>query len=76
MKSIISRATDGYSQSFRVDKKLTYAAGGKRYLNMDFCFTNQITIAEAHDPASEVEKEVKERFMDAVVTVHIEPICA
>lgn len=75
LKSIISRATDGFSQSFRVDKILTYLAGGKRYVNMDCCFTKQITIAEAHSLASKVEKEVKERFVDAVVTVHIEPIC-
>ncbi len=76
LKSIISRATDGFSQSFRVDKVLTYLAGGKRYVNMDCCFTKQITIAEAHSLASKVEKEVKERFVDAVVTVHIEPICS
>ncbi len=74
LKSIISRATDGFSQSFRVDKVLTYVAGGKRYINMDCCFTKQISISEAHDLASKVEKEVKERFADAVVTVHIEPI--
>jgi divalent metal cation (Fe/Co/Zn/Cd) transporter len=72
---MIARATDGFAQNFRVDKVLTYVAGGKRYINMDCCFTKQITIAEAHDLASKVEKEVKERFADAVVTVHIEPIC-
>jgi divalent metal cation (Fe/Co/Zn/Cd) transporter len=75
MRVIISRATDGFAANFRVDKVLTYVAGGKRYINMDCCFTKQITIAEAHDLASKVEKEVKERFTDAVVTVHIEPIC-
>ena len=75
LKSIILRATDGFAADFRVDKVITYVAGGKRYINMDCCFTNQITIAEAHDLASKVEKEVKERFTDAVVTVHIEPIC-
>ncbi len=75
LRTIISRATDGFAQNFRVNKFLTYVAGGKRYINMDCCFTKQITIAEAHDLASKVEKEVKERFADAVVTVHIEPIC-
>lgn len=74
LKSIISKATDGFAANFRVDRVLTYVAGGKRYINMDCCFTKQITIAEAHDVASKVEKEVKERFTDAVVTVHIEPI--
>jgi cation diffusion facilitator family transporter len=75
LKTIISRVTNGFAQNLRVDKVLSYVAGGKRYINLDCCFTKQITIAEAHDLASRIEKEVKERFADAIVTVHIEPIC-
>ena len=75
LKKIISKVTDGVSQTFRLDKVLTYVAGGKRYIDLDCCFTKQITIAEAHALASLVEKEIKERFAEAVVTVHIEPIC-
>jgi cation diffusion facilitator family transporter len=76
LKKIISKATDGVSQDFRLDKVLTYIAGGKRYIDLDCCFTKQITIAKAHALASRVEKEIKERFAEAVVTVHIEPICS
>jgi cation diffusion facilitator family transporter len=76
LKKIISKVTDGVSQDFRLDKVLTYVAGGKRYIDLDCCFTKQITIAKAHALASRVEKEIKERFADAVVTVHIEPICS
>jgi len=75
LRSIISKVADGVSQNFRLDKVLTYVAGGKRYIDLDCCFTKQITIAEAHQLASRVEKEIKERFAEAVVTVHIEPIC-
>ena len=75
LKTIISRVTDGLSQNFRLEKVLTYVAGGKRYVDLDCCFTKQITIAEAHRLASRIEKEVKDRFADSVVTVHIEPIC-
>ena len=75
LKKIISKVTDGLSQNLRVEKVLTYAAGGKRYINLNCCFTKQITIAEAHKLASSIEMEVKERFADAVVTVHIEPVC-
>ena len=75
LKKIISKVTDGLSQNLRVEKVLTYAAAGKRYINLNCCFTKQITIAEAHELASSIEKEVKERFADAVVTVRIEPIC-
>ena len=75
LKKIISKVTDGVSQNLRLEKVLTYAAGGKRYINLDCCFTKQITIAEAHELASRIEKEIKERFAETVVTVHIEPIC-
>jgi divalent metal cation (Fe/Co/Zn/Cd) transporter len=68
--------TDGVSQDLRLDKVLTYVAGGKRYIDLDCCFTKQITIAKAHALASRVEKKIKERFAEAVVTVHIEPICS
>lgn len=75
LKTIIASVTDGFTQNLRVDKVLTYMAGEQRYINLDCCFTKQITIAEAHELASRIEKEVKERFTNSVVTVHIEPIC-
>ena len=46
----------------RVKRIVTYAAEGKRYINLDCCFTKQIQIKEAHRIASQVEKETKERF--------------
>ncbi len=57
----------------RIKRIVTYAADGKRYINIDCCFTKHIQIKEAHRIASQVEKETKERFANAVVTVHIEP---
>jgi cation diffusion facilitator family transporter len=75
LKRIISKVTDGVYQHLRLDNVLTYVAGGKRYINLDCCFTKQITIAEAHELASRIEKEIRERFAEAVVTVHIEPTC-
>jgi cation diffusion facilitator family transporter len=75
LKNIIFSVTNGIGQNLRLDKVLTYVAGGKRYINLDCCFTKQITIAEAHELASRIEKEVQEHFAEVVVTVHIEPIC-
>jgi divalent metal cation (Fe/Co/Zn/Cd) transporter len=54
---------------------VTYVAEGKRFMNIDCCFTKQVSIAEAHEIASLIETEIKERFVDAVVTVHMEPDC-
>jgi cation diffusion facilitator family transporter len=75
LKSIVFKVADGLSENFRFDKVITYVAGGKRYINLECCFTKQITIAEAHELASRVEQEIKERFTNSVVTVHIAPIC-
>jgi cation diffusion facilitator family transporter len=62
-----------FEGTLRVRRIVTYAADGKRYINMDCCFTKQVSITEAHEVASRVEQEIKERFVDAVVTVHMEP---
>jgi len=43
------------------------------YINIDVCFTKNNSIKHAHRLASLLEKETKERFASAVVTVHIEP---
>jgi cation diffusion facilitator family transporter len=59
--------------TLRVKRIVTYTADGKRYINIDCCFTKQVPITEAHKVASRVENEIKERFADAVVTVHMEP---
>ncbi len=75
LKKIVSDVADGFSDNFRLEKMLTYSAGGKRYINLDCCFTKQVTIAEAHEIASRIEKEIREHFAESVVTVHIEPIC-
>jgi divalent metal cation (Fe/Co/Zn/Cd) transporter len=56
-------------------RTVTYAADGKRYINIDCCFTKQEPLTEAHEIASQIEKEIAEYFEDAVVTVHIEPEC-
>ena len=76
LKNLVNEITKGIAAHIRVRKIVTYAAEGKRYINIDCCFTEQIQIKEAHKIASQIEKETKERFANAVVTVHIEPECA
>jgi divalent metal cation (Fe/Co/Zn/Cd) transporter len=73
LRKIIQKVARDIERNFYVKKMVTYAAEGKRYINMDCCFTKQISITEAHDIASRIEMEIKERFADAVVTVHMEP---
>jgi cation diffusion facilitator family transporter len=75
LKNVVYDAVKAAAGNLRVKRIVTYAAEGKLYINIECCFTKQIPITEAHKTASMVEKETKERFANAVVTVHIEPEC-
>ncbi len=75
LKKIVNEVANGIAGILRIKRVLTYVAGGKRYINIDCCFTKQVQIKDAHKIASQVEKETKEHFANAVVTVHIEPEC-
>jgi len=61
-------------RDFRIKRTVTYAADNKRYVNVDCGFTKQISIKKAHRIASQIERKIKERLPEAIVTVHMEPI--
>jgi cation diffusion facilitator family transporter len=73
IQQVIYKTTESLQQVFSVKRIVTYVVGGKRYINMDCCFTSQISIEEAHKVASKIENGVKRRFTETIVTVHIEP---
>ena len=73
LRKIIQKVANGVERNVYIKRVLTYAAEGKQYINLDCCFTKQVSITEAHEIASRLEEEIKERFADAVVTVHMEP---
>jgi cation diffusion facilitator family transporter len=75
LRSVVNDVAKNILGTLRIKRVLTYAAGGKRYISIDCCFTKHVQIKEAHSLASQVEKETKEHFSNAVVTVHIEPEC-
>ena len=75
LKNVVYEVVKGIGGNLRIKRVVTYAAEGKRYINVDCCFTEKIQVKEAHRIASLVEKETKERFANAVVTVHMEPEC-
>ena len=75
LEKIVQKVAKDIERNLYVKKVVTYVAEGKRFMNMDCCFTKQVSIAEAHEIASRIETEIKERFADAVVTVHMEPDC-
>jgi cation diffusion facilitator family transporter len=75
MKKLIDELVTKIKTDLRLKKTVTYSAEGKRYINVDCCFTKHVQLTEAHEIASQVEKKISEYFAGAVVTVHIEPEC-
>ena len=75
LRNVISDIAKGAGENLRIQRVVTYAAEGTRYINIDCCFTKQIQVKEAHRVASRIEKETKDHFAGAVVTVHMEPEC-
>jgi cation diffusion facilitator family transporter len=73
VQQMIYKTAKGFQQVFNVKRIVTYVVGGKRYINIDCCFTSQISIEEAHKIASKIENNVKRKFTETVVTVHMEP---
>jgi cation diffusion facilitator family transporter len=73
LRKVIEKTAKGIATNLRIKRVVTYVSEGKRYINIDCCFTKQVQIKEAHRLASQVEKETKEQFANAMVTVHIEP---
>jgi divalent metal cation (Fe/Co/Zn/Cd) transporter len=73
IQQVIYKTAESLQQAFSVKRIVTYIVGGKRYINIDCCFTSQITIEEAHKVASKIENGIKRRFTETIVTVHMEP---
>jgi len=75
LRKVVNDVAKSIAGNLRIRRVVTYASGGKRYINIDCCFTKQVQVKAAHRIASQIEKETKEHFANAVVTVHMEPEC-
>ncbi len=73
IREIIDSVAKGISLNLRIKRIFTYEADGKRYINIDSGVTEHLSIAEAHDLASQMEKETRAKCQNAAVTVHLEP---
>ena len=73
IKEIIDKLAKKAKTSLSMKRTVTYVADGKRYINIDCCFTRNVPLTRAHELASQVEKEITQHYANVKVTVHIEP---
>ena len=73
MRKIIQQATKGYLAVVRVDRIMTYESEDKRYINIDCLFARTASVDLVHDIVSDIEKKIRRKFENAIVTIHSEP---
>jgi len=73
MRKIIKQISEGYAAIVKVDRIMTYESEDKRYINIDCLFARTASVDLVHDIVSDIEKEIRKKFEDAIVTIHSEP---
>ena len=56
-----------------VKRVVTYVSEKRRYINIDCSFDKSVSVGAMHNTVSHIEREIKNRFKEAVVTIHAEP---
>ena len=57
----------------RISAITTYRAQGRLYINIHCLFSGDLSISDVHEVISRIEDSVRERFDNAIVTIHPEP---
>jgi cation diffusion facilitator family transporter len=52
----------------------TYSVEARLYVNVTCLFSGRAPISEIHDMISRIEENVRQRFANAIVTIHPEPV--
>jgi len=73
MRRMIRQIVEAHPNIRKVNRMVTYLSGKRRYINIDCSFDKGVSVEAMHDTVSHVEREIKRRFKEAVVTIHAEP---
>jgi cation diffusion facilitator family transporter len=74
VQRIVKKIVKAHPEIRRVNRIITYMREKERYINVDCGFDKDVSVDAMHETVSHVEGEIKERFRDAVVTIHAEPL--
>lgn len=73
VRRMIRQIVEAHPNIRRVNRVVTYVSEKRRYVNIDCSFDKSVSVEAMHDTVSQVEREIKKRFREAVVTTHAEP---
>jgi len=74
VQKMIRQIVEAHPNIRRLNRIVTYLSEKRRYINIDCSFDKSVSVEAMHDTVSHVEREIKKRFKEAVVTIHAEPL--
>lgn len=73
INKIIQLITEEYKGRIKAKHVVTYLSEGRRQVNIECTFDEDVPIEEAHQVALEIENRVRKKLSETTVTVHMEP---
>jgi len=73
VRRIIRQIVEAHPNIRRVNRVVTYVSEKRRFINIDCSFDKSVSVDAMHDTVSHVEREIKKKLREAVVTIHAEP---
>jgi divalent metal cation (Fe/Co/Zn/Cd) transporter len=73
IRKIIKQVSERFAAIVKVNRIMTYESEDKRYINIDCLFTPNVSVDVVHDVVSNIEREIRRKFEDTIVTIHSEP---
>lgn len=73
VEALTQAATEKHGGKIRVKRVISYTADGKRYINIECSLSEETSVKEAHEMATEIEEAIKNKASETVVSVHMEP---
>ena len=70
IRSLVHR----YHDVRKISAIATYRAQGRLYINVHCLFSGDAPISEVHEMISKIEESIRQKFDNAVVTIHPEPV--
>lgn len=70
----IRSVIEAYPDVLEISAITLYSAGDKLHINVHCLFAGDASISEIHEMISRIEEGVRQRFSNAIVTIHPEPI--
>ena len=73
VQRMIRQIVQAHPDIRRINRIVTYVSEKRRYINIDCSFEKSVSVDAMHNTVSKVEREIKRKLREAVVTIHAEP---